>query len=144
MFQLQLTEGQAQAVAEALELYTRMGLGQVDFLAEQVRMSRLVPEFSAKPLADAERKPLSVRQIDEIETACAAIRRALKYPGGASYGVGSPAVSLPVHRAYEVSCVVRKALAEQRGISAPHVDLDGLVVRYTSDPAPVCKVTPSP
>lgn len=61
---------------------------------------------------------------------------------GESYGVGNRAVSDKAHRAYELEKVVKKALAMHNNPTPTFrgVDYDGLIVRYTDDPAPECVI----
>lgn len=130
-----LTVSQARAMAEALEIYLRLGLGQVQMVAEMVAdgsipiktRSVITPEMDA---------------IHNVAALCNEIRRELGFMPGESYGVGNRAVSSKAHRAYEIEKVVKKALAlhDNPNPTFRGVDYDGLSIRYTDDPAPECVI----
>lgn len=136
--QLDISVEQAQAVAQALDLLTRLGIGQFRQLTELVR-NGTIPVFNdagnPRALADA-------GACDAVEDLVAGIGQVLGYPRNGSHGVGHAHVALVAHRAYEVSKVLEKALAEHRDPTPGFkgVNYDGLVLRYTQDPEPVARV----
>lgn len=138
-FTLEINVNQASAIVDALELYVRLGLGQVEYLAELARFHQFLPAFSYDENGANHKKIVPTdEQLQQVESLCTSLRQVLGYPRGASHGIGSRAVSLSVHRCYEAERVLRKALAEVRQIDPVFVDHDGLIVRYTEDPAPIC------
>ena len=124
---------QAHAVKAALDLYMRMGLGQFDELAYLVRCD----EFKHTT------KELTADEKDEFSALTQKLRDFMGHEYGASFGVGSKRVSVTAHRCYEAYKVLAQALAVARDPSPTGfkgVDHDGLIVRYTQDPAPKARV----
>ena len=132
---LTLTIPQARAVAEALEIYMRLGLGQVHMVAEMVADGSI-------PIKAGSRDKPEMDAIHNVAALCNEIGRELGFQPGESYGVGNRVVSDKAHRAYEIEKVVKKALAMHDGPNQTFrgVDHDGLTVRYMDDPAPVCVI----
>lgn len=132
---LELTEDQARAVSRALEVYAAIGLGQLEILGDLVRMG-IIP--MAKPGEDGERELATPAESSAIEDVLGRAKAILGHPAHGSHSVGSHLVSPSVLRAFETSKVLNQALANQRGplFGAQGVDNDGLIVRYTDDPAP--------
>lgn len=132
---LTLTIPQARAVVEALDIYMRLGLGQVHMVSEMVADGSI--PIKADHLGNPE-----MDAIHNVAALCNEIRRELGFQPGESYGVGNRVVSDKAHRAYEIEKVVKKALAMHDGPNQTFrgVDHDGLTVRYTDDPAPVCVI----
>lgn len=136
--QLHLTVDQARVVQSALDLYTQMGLGQLEKLTELARMG-VVPRAGrgsdTRQLATAE-------NLDFIEALLKQAKAELGYPSNGSHGVGHPHNHESTHRAYEIYKVVSKTLAE---LANPRptfrsVSYDGLLLRYTKDPEPTATV----
>lgn len=124
---------QAHAVKAALDLYMRMGLGQFDELAYLVRCDEL---------KHANRE-LTPEEAEEFRDLTVQMRSLMGHENGASFGVGSKRVSVTAHRCYEAYKVLAQALAVARDPSPTGfkgVDHDGLIVRYTQDPAPTARV----
>ena len=130
-----LTIPQARAMVEALDIYTRLGLGQVHMIAEMVA-DRSIP-IKAGSLETPE-----MDVIHNVTVLCNEIRRELGFLPGESYGVGNRAVSDKAHRAYEIEKVIKKALAlyDNQTPAFRGVDYDGLSIRYTDDPKPECVI----
>ena len=133
--QLTLTIPQARAMAEALEIYMRLGLGQVHMVAE------MVADGSIPIKAESVKIP-EMDAIHNIAALCNEIRRELGFQVGESYGVGTRGVSDKAHRAYEIEKAIKRALAlhENPNPAFRGVNYDGLTVRYMDDPAPVCVI----
>ncbi len=135
---LSLTLDQAEAIKDALEVYTRLGLGQLHILAEMVEAGTMPVKNGDPKAEDRFETSMHVRKLTS------AIRAELGFVAGESYGVGNRNVSKNTHRAYETSRVLRQALAVHRdpNPSFRSVDYDGLIVRYLGDePAPSCCIT---
>jgi hypothetical protein len=141
--ELRLTLEQAAAVSQACELLTRLGIGQIEYLAEQVRFDAVRPYTNE---TEPERGWSDPDRCERIDALCRAIKRELGLSANASRGIGHKHNPLPVRRAYEVQKVVDKALAEHRNPNPSFrtVNYDGLGPRYTTDPAPVAFVSPVP
>jgi hypothetical protein len=130
---LTLTPQQAQAVIDACDLYTRMGLGQLEEIA------RLVSWGAIRPAGGG----IATGQLrDSIEELMMQAKKVLCHPRSGSFGIGHSFVPVNAKRAYEVEKVLDKALSEHREPN-PRLrgcNYDGLIVRYTSDPVPVAQV----
>lgn len=135
-FHLTLTDGQAQAVIDALELYTRLGLGQIDYVAELLRFGTL-SAFRADA-SHGEKEIAQPGEINDIEEMLNQIKGILGYPRNSSHSIGHPDNHISVTRSYEIKKVLQKVVAEARdpNPTMKGVNYDGLIVRYTKDPAP--------
>ena len=120
------TTQQAECIARALELYTRLGLGQFE---EAVYLCKI-------GLIRHRQGECSDAQIEQIESLCYAIKDALGHPRNGSFGIGYPMLHESTQRAYEITKQIDKALAMHRDPNPPFrgVNYDGRTVRYTQDP----------
>lgn len=135
---LEVTLDQAQAIAEALDLYTRMGLGQLEEITDLVR-SGMIPMHVTTPKGSYGDPVLpSIEVCEQIEALMKRVRGALGFEPGCSRGVGHPHNPIATTRAYEIMKVLNKVLAEARDPNPRFrgVNYDGLGPRYTRDPAP--------
>lgn len=132
---LTLTIPQARAMVEALDIYMRLGLGQVHMVAEMVADGSIPIKAGSLQIPESE-------VIHNVTALCKGIRQELGFQPGESYGVGNRAVSDKAHRAYEIEKVVKKALAmhDDPNPTFRGVNYDGLSIRYIDDPAPECVV----
>jgi hypothetical protein len=131
---LTMTTEQAYALTRMLDLATRIHLCQFGEIEHMARMGEI---------KHRDGRSLSQLELDGIEIEIKELKEEFGFPANASFGIGSPHVSKDAHRGYEVKKVVEKALAEYRepnpkGIRG--VNYDGLICRYTDDPAPVACV----
>lgn len=131
---LEMTPEQAAAVAHMLDLAVRTHMGQFWELEMEAR-------FGAIKHKDG--RELGMDERDTLRHLLSRVSVLFGFDGGASFGIGSQHVSDDAHRAYEVRKVLEKSLAMSRepnpkGIRG--VNYDGLLVRYTNDPAPVAEV----
>lgn len=129
-----MTTDQAAAVSRMLDLATRMHLCQFREIQHLARMGELMHRDGRR---------LTSEECCQLDYALASVCAVFGFQTNASFGIGSPHVSKDAHRGYEVKKVIEKALAEwhepnPKGIRG--VNYDGLIVRYTDDPAPVAKV----
>lgn len=126
---------QARAVRDALEIYMRLTIGQIDVVTDMVRDGTI-------PLGGrngrGERALAELEQIRQIEALAKQIKSELGYTSGGSNGVGNPHVHPSGHRAYEAMKALAKVIAVETNPNPGFrgVDYDGLTVRYTQDPAP--------
>lgn len=134
---LTMTIDQARACNEALELYSRVCIGQIDRIEDLVRMG-VIPLGGER----SERKEASMETCNAVESILKSVKVVLGYTANGSSGIGNPHVHITAHRTWEMKKVISKALAEDRNPNAAHrgVDYDGLSVRCTTDPAPVAVV----
>jgi len=140
-FHLTLTDGQAQAVLDALELYMRLGIGQVDYVSDLLRFGTL-PTFRSDTRR-GERKTAAPGVIEDVEDMLNQIKEKLGYPRNGSHGIGHPDNHISVSRSHEILKVLQRAVAESRDPKPmmKGVMYDGLIVRYTDDPAPEVETT---
>lgn len=131
---LRLTIEQAAAVSRACEMMTRIGIGQIEYLAEELRWGALLP-YTTAPDPDV---AFNADRCDRVSDLCNAIKHEIGFARNASRGIGHQHNPMPVRRAYEVQKVIDKALAEHRNPNPEFrgVHYDGLGPRYTTDPAP--------
>ena len=131
---LTMTADQAAAVSRMLNLATRIHLCQFCEIEHMARMGEIKHVSGRKLKSD---------EWDQVQDAGLRMTQVFGFGFGASFSIGSPHVSKDAHRGYEVKKVIEKALAEwhepnPQGIRG--VNYDGLICRYTDDPAPVAKV----
>lgn len=121
-----MTQEQARCVAQALEFYARIGLGQMEILAEQVRLGHIQPNEGLD----------SIEVAQQVERLSKQIKNVLGHPSNGSYGIGGHRVDISAQRAWEIKKQIEKALAEHRDPYPKFrtVDYDGRILRYTTDP----------
>lgn len=135
---LDLTPEQAQVVAAALDLLARLGLGQLEQVADlvangQVPLSRASTEDKALPEAATSQAVAALLQ---------AAKSALDFHPTASRGISHPHNHPSTHRAWEIRQVLERAIRDALNpdrASDPAVR-DPVLLRYTQDPAPVAVV----
>ena len=129
---------QAAAVAEGLDLSSRIMMGQVDEIANLARMDRLLVRDDHEEGGYRRATP---DEIDRIEEHTRAISRILGHAGG-SFGMGAKGLVVQARRQYEVKKVIEKALSDRADPGGNGVRHDGLSVRYTNDEAPSARLCP--
>ena len=136
-----ITIPQARAMVAALDIYMRLGLGQVQVVSEMVA-DETIPIKAGSRLPWVTPKGEMEDAVHHVTAWCHEIRRALGFLPGESYGVGNRAVSDEAHRAYEMEKVIQKVLAlhDDPTPTFRGVHYDGLTVRYTGDPMPECVI----
>lgn len=115
-------------------------LGQVQIVAGMVADGSILIKTTACKAGSLKNPEMDA--IHNVTALCNEIRRELGFLPGESYGVGNRAVSDKAHRAYEMEKVVKKVLAlhDNPNPTFRGVNYDGLSIRYTEDPAPVCVI----
>lgn len=136
---LDVTVDQARAMARGFDLVTRIGLGQLEEIAH------LFTDGTIKPTEAVPVEPIAnfLAVQEQLQNALSDAKRALGHPDNGSFGVGSPRVAPDIHRVYEVMKVLDKALFDLRPDASTAFkgpNSDGLIVRYTTDPAPVVTI----
>ena len=141
---LSLTIDQAEVVSEALDLYSRVGMGQIHELVRYALFGK-IPKFTMDPV---EKQIGSDIDRDRLEDAIQKFKAALGYSslfGG--YSITSSNVPLAARRAHEIQKVIDKELVEYsdrvNGVIDPFKDVryDGLVLRVTNDiQVPKCEI----
>lgn len=132
------TEAQAYALRDALELYARICIGQFHQISELMRAG-VIPMASD---GSGMRSTVDVREVIAAEEALTAAKACCGNPANGGMSIGNPHVHESAKRAWEMLKVVQKTLAEERQEEGPArgVHHQGLMVRYTDDPAPTCVV----
>lgn len=102
-----LTAEQARVLAAALELYARIGMGQIEHLLEEIRFSGLVtrPDGAPVPAKDIERAEALVYQVKQVLT---------QFAPNTSKGIAGPATPRVAQIAYEMYKAIRHRLAWDR------------------------------
>lgn len=120
------TDKQAECITRALELYTRLGLGQFEEVTYLCRTGQIRSRNGV----------CTDDEDDLINIHCNQIKSLLGHPPNGSFGIGNDLLHPMTQRAYEIKKQIDKARAEYlhpnprfRG-----VDYDGRIVRYTEDP----------
>ena len=134
---LRMTPEQAKAVEYACDVLARVGMGQLEILAEMVAQGFIPVDASTPEPRFADSMTSELARLGFMDA-----KRALGFPQNGNRGIGHRHNRVGVHRAYEVGTVLAKALAEHE---RPNPTLrnhryDGLRVRYTQDPAPTAEV----
>ena len=127
---LELTLEQAEALTRMLDLAMRMHLCQFAEIEMLARMHVIRNRDGEIPSRD---------DLDALKAYFDGAARVLGFSAGASHGIGSKNVHDEAKRGYEIMKVVQKVLAYERNHnpSFKGVHYDGLIVRYTNEPAPV-------
>jgi hypothetical protein len=100
-YRLTISRHQAQVINEALDLYARLHMGQVDELAYLYR-------------ALANQRGLSAEATEAIDGHCAAVSRLVGPASGGYYGIAHQLVSDTARVAHDIKQVVRHRLAWDR------------------------------
>ena len=131
---LTVTTEQAEAISRMLDLAMRIHLcqsGEIEMLARM------------ETLKHATGRPLTLDERLKVDRRLEDVKRVFGFPGGASFGIGSPHISEDARRGYETMKVIQRALAMHRDPNPTGwrgVNYDGLTARYTADPAPVAVI----
>jgi len=132
---LELTVEQARSVSLWLELLTRIGLGQFEFVEELLRDGTVpVKGESQSPRGEA-----SLEQCDMLKALLNQVKVTLGYSPNGNHGIVHLHNHINATRAYETNKVRQQAVAPATHSSEGTVLRDGLTVRYTQDP--VAKAT---
>jgi hypothetical protein len=131
-----LSLAQADDVADALDLSSRIMMGQLSEIASLARMGRLPVRDTRCPSGSREATAEEADLIEEHMRAAAAV---LGHRGG-SFGIGSPSVPVAARRQYEFKKVLEKAVSDHRNPGGKGNRHDGLIVRYTPEEEPTARV----
>lgn len=137
---LSLNPEQANVVRAALDLYTRLCLGQLERVGDLVRQD-VIP-VSTEHTHD--RRTADLRTCDAVSSLLVEAKRHLKYPPTGSMGISHPHVDLSGRRAYEIAHVLTGAIALSKHHGTSTDDSGGaLDPRFTADPPPHARVVES-
>ncbi len=130
---LTVTPDQVAAIARMLDLSMRMHLCQFGEIEMLTRMGTI---------KHATGRDLTMDECAQAEIWIGMLKKVFGFASGASFGIGSPHISMDARRGYEAMKVIQKALAMHNDPNPimRSVNYDGLTVRYTSDAAPVAVI----
>lgn len=98
-YQITLSPKQANVLVEALDVYSRIGMGQLEIVEESIRK-----QYGFK-------YPLNI--MDIIRNCLNTAKIALGHPVNGSYGIAGPDTPKSSQIAYDLQCVLRKQIADQ-------------------------------
>lgn len=128
---LEMTQEHAQALSSALDLFTRLGLGQIEALSDLVHRGE-IPFSSSNILFNAKDEQLRVLQAKLIERSCLEIKKSLGLVKNQSRGLSHPDNNPKTVLSWELKKTVDLAMSaaldcEKRKSSLPEViDAPGL------------------
>lgn len=128
-----MTLEQARAAIDALDFFSRIGIGQLEEIANVIRMGEVPMNESGQK----ERKIADIETCERIDLLMVSVKQAMGFSRNSSNRIGHPHNSAKCNRAYELKKVIAKAVSCRPGSTTPmfSVDRDGLGPRYTTDPA---------
>lgn len=143
---LELTIPQAKALGEALDVYFRLCLGQIDVVSDMVVDGR-IPVFSCASFCtpspkQGEQKTANAEQCQGARMHAQAIKGVLGFGYGQSMGINHKHLHISGVRAYEIHRVLTQAIAihERLNPMVRGVNYNGLMLRYSDGSAPVASV----
>ena len=132
---LKMNVEQAHAIVSLLDLAVRINMCQFGEFEQWARMGII---------KHRDGRELNYDELETLEGTLRYVASIFGFPSNANFGIGSPHVGKDAHRGYEVKKVLDKALAVHRDPNPKGlrgVNYDGLIVRYTNDPAPTATIT---
>ncbi len=128
---------QAESVVDALDVFTRLSLGQFEIVGEMIRRGRIKVR-----LDDNSARVATPAEADRADELLKELKRLLGHSANQSFGVGHSGVGTAAHRCYEIEKVIEHELAMFRdpNPSFRTVNYDGLMLRFTDDPEPKAHV----
>lgn len=127
-----LTPAQANSISRALNILTRLGLGQMDCIDHAIRDDLLLVRGS-----DSFREA-DMETCERVRFLMDQFQNGLGFSTNASFGIFNKEVPVVAQRAWEIKKILDKALAEDRNPNPSFrgVNYDGLSVRCTREPIP--------
>jgi ribosomal protein L22 len=137
VFRLTLTVEQADAVIKALDLYTRIGIGQLEEVVKLISRGEVpcvLHDHSILPRPDP-------RTIDQARAFMDSLKLAIGHHPNGSCGITNPGISITTKRAYEVEKVLSQAVANAKDPNPKFkgVHYDGLLLKLTDDVDPLAE-----
>jgi|GEM_PF-1979872 len=132
---LKMNVEQAHAIVSLLDLAVRINMCQFGEFEQWARMGII---------KHRDGRELNYDELETLEGTLRYVSSIFGFPSNANFGIGSPHVSKDAHRGYEIKKVLDKALAVHRDPNPTGlrgVNYDGLIVRYTTEPAPTATIT---
>ena len=128
---LELNDAQAQTILEALDLYSRVGCGQVRAVSQVVVLNWPDDRWKHHAAAEASLSAAQVSLFPELGSP------------HASYGIPNRQVPVEFRRAYDIYKHVQQAMAVARDPNPKFrgVDYDGATLNVSDEPLPTVSVT---
>lgn len=124
LFQISFTKKQLRVLESALNLVTRLGLGQIDCVGEFLDHH-----------ANRKKNPNFPSYWDMRNDVFDPLKKKLfGFEGGASYGVGNPEVHDDSHIAYDIQKTIQKTIATEEKHESHSVWHNGDILHYGSEP----------
>lgn len=128
---LTLSIDQANAVSTALDLFSRIGMGDIQEVANLARHGLL-----SKRTSDSH-CPVDIDTIERIDELLNSVKELLGHSRNSSFGIAAQGVPLIARRAWEVKKVIEKAVWDHcYPGDRSTVFSDGLSFRLTQDTPP--------
>lgn len=108
-YHLEVNSEQAHAIIKALDLFSRIGMGQME------EVEHFLSWHGVLDLRDES----TVTKRDEIRSLCDQIKVLLGHPVNGHYGIAQEAVPKACRIAYDLQCVLRQKVAGAEG-EGPH------------------------
>jgi hypothetical protein len=147
MIELKVSIEQAQAISKALDVYSRLCIGQIGEIAEMVADGTI--PVNAHLFDD--KREANIDVCNQVRDLTDNIQITLGFSSGSSLGMSNKNVCKSGHRAWEVCKTLDRALAIHRdpNPSFKGVNYDGLIINYTGEPKPIVllngvEIGPSP
>lgn len=132
---LETTIPQARVIGDALDLYSRMAMGQMAEIATLVSMGVIQVRDDRAPDC---RRPATMDEADLVSDLCGKLATALGHGTGSHFGIGRSGHA--GRTAYEVQKALDKAIADHERPGGRTVQHDGVTVRYTTHPEPRARI----
>lgn len=134
---LELTPEQAVATSRALDLFMRVGLGQLEAVTDLLQTESLHVRNGQGQAPTA-----SLDTIADVEYALLQAKKAMGHDATQSFGITNENVHIDAKRAYEVNKVLNVAVLDafDRNVTSG-VTREGLTLRVTDDPVPKATVS---
>lgn len=109
-FTIELTDAQLRVVNDALDMYSRMGMGQLEIAVEEFLRDHFYKLYAEKEVRSLHHG-LKVSAREEVLFFIGKIKELVfDHPLHGSWGIFSPEVPTPSRAAYEIKQITRKAL----------------------------------
>lgn len=113
-FVLEMEEKQARVICDALDMYSRMGMGQLDVAVEEFLRMKFYDQYYEKPYVDGfsdGRKTAG----QEVRDLVGDIKRIVfEHPMNGSWGIFNNKVPWDCREAHDIKQVLRKAVTANR------------------------------
>jgi hypothetical protein len=115
-FTITVDDKQLRVINDALDMYSRMGMGQLDVSVEEFLRMHFYKLYYEQPAADAsEALEVELTRGKLVEAYINDVKALVfGHPPNGSWGIYNDKVPQPCREAYDLKQVFRKALAEQR------------------------------